>query len=218
MAIPSWLNSYLNASDLNAIEDAVKKAELTTSGELVPIVVRRSSTVGHVPLILLFMFSLLFFVFDIDHLQTDFFDLPHWLLISIDLVVLFLIVRFLAPIAFIERLLTSKRDQAEQVEQRAINEFYAHRVDHTDEATGILLFVSLMEHRAVVLGDESISKKLSPEIWQQVVGRLIKGIKSKNISSGFVDGITMSGKLLEEHFPIREGDVNELKNHLIIKE
>jgi len=30
-----------------------------------------------------------------------------------------------------------------------------------------------------------------------------------------IDGIAMSGKLLGKHFPIEEGDVNELPNELI---
>ncbi len=218
MANPKWLKSYISASEHEQIEKAVKTVETKTSGEVVPMVVRRSSTVGHVPLILLFALSLLFFVLDIDYWQTEWIALPHWLLIVFDLIALVVIVRILSPIPWVERMLTPKDDQALQVEQRAINEFYNHRLDHTDQATGILIYVSLMEHRAVVLGDRAISKKIPQEKWQETVDRLIRGVKQKNLAQGFSDAIDLCGEILQENFPIQPNDKNELKNHLIVKE
>lgn len=218
MALAHWIKSYLNDDSFQKIEKKIKEAESKTSGELVPVIVRKSSTVGHVPVILLFLFALLFFVFDGDYWQMEFFDLPHWLLIVIDFLILAILVRLLSPLPFVERLLTSKIDQRMQVEQRAINEFHQLNIKDTKDSTGILIFVSLMEHQAVVLGDEAIAKKLRPETWQEVVDRLIQGIKEKDMAKGFCEAIDMSGELLSEHFPIQPDDTNELKNHLVIKE
>ncbi len=218
MANPKWLKNYISAAEHEQIETAVKQAETKTAGEVVPMVVRRSSTVGHVPIILLFAFSLLFFVFDIDYWQTEWIALPHWLLIIIDLFALVLLVRVLSPLPWVERMLTPKDDQALQVEQRAINEFYNHRLDHTEHATGILIYVSLMEHRAVVLGDQAISKKIPQDKWQETVDRLLKGVKRKNLAQGFSEAIGLCGEILEEHFPIQPNDKNELRNQLIVKE
>ncbi|MEZ4870690.1 MAG: hypothetical protein R2827_00300 [Bdellovibrionales bacterium] len=67
-----------------------------------------------------------------------------------------------------------------------------------------LVFVSIMERQAVVLGDEPTSSKLPPEKWSEVIQTLIQGIKKKKISAGFVDAIAMSGSLLQAHFPISE--------------
>lgn len=216
--IKKWIKSYLSDSDLERISGAVASAELKTSGELVPMVVRRSSTVGHVPLILMLGFAVLFFVFDLDYLQLQWLPLPHWLLIALDLLLLTAFVRLLSPNTMVERLLTSKFDQEQQVEQRAMLEFYNHNINHTIDATGILIFVSVMERRAVVLGDKSISDKLSSEDWQHVIDRLTQGVKSKNLAQGFVDAIGLSGELLEKHFPIKPDDKNELRNQLIIKD
>lgn len=218
MALEKWLRSSLNQKGIADIEEAVKSAEEHTSGELVPVVVRRSSTVGHVPVILMFFFALLFFVFDVDYWQTEMLDLPHWLMIVGDLLVLFLVVGLLSRLSFVERLLTSKMDQRMQVEQRAINEFYSLNLTKTRDATGILVFVSLMEHQAVVLGDESIAKKLKPEVWQEVVDQLIQGVKEKDLAAGFCKALSMSADLLKEHFPIKPDDKNELRNQLVIKE
>ncbi len=218
MSLANWVQSYLNDDSFKRIEDKIKEAETKTSGELVPVIVRKSSTVGHVPVILMLLFALLFFVFDGDYWQMEFFDLPHWLLIVIDFLILAVLVRILSPLPFLERLLTSKLDQRMQVEQRAINEFHELNIKDTKGATGILIFVSLMEHQAVVLGDEAIAKKLKPEVWQEVVERLISGIKKKDMAEGFCEAIAMSADMLSEHFPIQADDTNELKNHLVIKE
>ncbi len=218
MANPIWLKKYVSQAEHMQIEKAVEEAEKKTSGEVVPMVVRRSSTVGHVPLILLLAFTLLFFVFDIDYWQSEWIPLPHWALVLVDLFALMALVRVLSPLGWVERLLTSKADQAMQVEQRAMNEFYNHRINNTARATGILVYVSLMEHRAVVLGDQAIAKKIAPDKWQETVDRLIKGVKEKNLSEGFCEAITLCGDILENHFPIQANNRNELKNHLIVKE
>jgi len=215
---PGWLNPYLKPENLKQIEEAVLLAELSTSGEVVPMVVRKSSTVGHVPLLLLALFSLLFFAFDLDHFQMLWIPLPHWLLITFDICVLLALVRILAPIPFVERLLTPRGDQKEQVEQRALNEFYNIRVHHTEKSTGILIFVSLMEHRAVILGDQAISEKLSPETWNNLLKELVDSIKSRQLTDGFSKAIISCGELLSEHFPKPENDKNQLQNQLVIKE
>ena len=215
---PNWLKPYLKSDDLKQIEAAVAQAELTTSGEVVPMVVRKSSTVGHVPLLLLALFSLLFFAIDLDHYQMVWIPLPHWLLIILDVCILFLLVRVLAPLPFIERLLTPKGDQQEQVEQRALTEFYNIRVHHTKKSTGILIFVSLMERRAVVLGDEAIAQKLAPETWDKLLQELVGSIQSRELANGFSKAVIDCGKLLSEHFPKPQDDTNQLQNHLVIKE
>jgi putative membrane protein len=216
--VPKWLSPYLSSTDLDSIEQAVTKAELNTSGEVVPMVVRSSSTVGHVPILLILIFSLLFFAFDLDHYQVAWLPLPHWVLIILDLIVLFALVRWLAPLAIVERLLTHQDDQIQQVEQRALNEFYNIRVHHTEKATGILLFVSLMERHAVILGDEAIAQKIDGQDWQLAIEKLVGGVKRKNLAEGFCQALDWSAEVLQHHFPKPKDDPNQLKNHLVIKE
>lgn len=216
--IPRWLKAHLSQEDLETIEKAVTKAEAHTTGEVVPMVVSRSSTVGHVPILLIFLLSLVFFGFDLHLWQQQWVDLPFLAWVLIDTVLLLTLVRFLSPLSFVERWLTSRTDQIEQVERRALNEFYDIRIHHTEKATGILIFVSLMEHQVVIIGDEGISQKISQEDWQQAIDLLLKGLKSKNLCQGFVNALDWSGEKLATHFPKTENNSNELKNHLVIKE
>ncbi len=124
----------------------------------------------------------------------------------------------MARSVFLQRLLTSQSDQIFQAEERAQLEFFQHQVNQTKKATGILLFVSLMEKRVVVLGDQSISQKIKPETWQEVVKLILEGIKSEKMSKGFEAGIVKCGEILSTHFPIQKNDTNELSNELILKD
>ncbi|MCB0407142.1 MAG: TPM domain-containing protein, partial [Bdellovibrionales bacterium] len=114
------------------------------------------------------------------------------------------------------RWLTSEQDLMIQVQQRAVREFYEHQIHNTEASTGILIFLSIMEQKAVILGDKSISERLTPETWQNIIDTLLSGVKKRQTLTGLKKAIELSGQLLTTHFPIQPNDKNELKNHLII--
>ena len=216
--IPKWLSERLSSDDLDSIEKAIHKAELKTSGELVPIIVRRSSTIGHVPLTLLLFFTTLWFIVDwILNLYTNIALLESPLFMGGGLIFILLLTRILSPLEWVERVLTPRYDQSLQVNQRAEIEFFESNIRETRDATGILIMISLMEHRAVVIADKAINDKLPPETWDKVIHEMILGIKNKNIAEGMIKGIDICGNLLSQHFPLLPDDTNELPNHLIIK-
>jgi putative membrane protein len=127
---------------------------------------------------------------------------------------------FLARLSFTQRLFTSKRDQFIQVHLRAEAEFHRRGLHKTSGGTGVLLFLSALERKAVVLADHSIASRLKPEVWSDVLSALTNGLKTEGAGMGFVRAIEITGKLLGEHFPPVLDKVNEdeLSNHLIIVE
>lgn len=217
MAIPHWASKLLETRHLQEIQEALENAESKTSGEIVPMIVRRSSTIGHVPPLVFCLLTILFFVFDVPTLQSDFFG-DNFLHYVFDALLLFGLTAVFSRLNFVERWLTAKEDQIDQVAMRAEIEFYESNIHQTTGDTGILLFVSLMENRAVVLADKAIAEKLPPETWQEVCDLLVQGIKKGNMGRAFKDAIGKCGELLSTHFPIQPDDVNELKDQLIIKE
>lgn len=101
------------------------------------------------------------------------------------------------------------------VHQRAMQAFVEEEVFDTRDRTGILLFVSLYEHRIEVLGDTGINQNVEPDDWAEVVERIRKGIKNRNLTEGLVDAIEMCGRLLERKgVNIRPDDTDELPNRL----
>ena len=88
----------------------------------------------------------------------------------------------------------------------------------TKDRTGILIFVSMLEHRIMVVADSGINDVAPENYWQDVVAVLSARIRSGELANGLCEAITLCGELLEEKFPISEDDQNELKNTVILEE
>jgi putative membrane protein len=84
--------------------------------------------------------------------------------------------------------------------------------------TGILLFLSLEERKAIVLADEGIAAQLSPSIWDDVIQLILQGAKQNQLTKGFVEAILKCGELLKSYFPLEGENKNELSDRLIIRE
>lgn len=214
---PKWLKGYLQDDHLEEVSEAVRRAELKTSGEIVPMVVKHSSSIGHVPLDLFILGLLIFSLLDMGLRIVTVIPVgvAGWVAAILLLIVL---TRWLSRYPAVIRLFITEHDQMEMVERRAQLEFYHNKVNATGNSTGVLLFLSLLERKAVVLADQSISAKLPPETWNQVLKTLIEGIQSHHVGHGLTKAIDQCAAILEKHFPVAPGDTNELCNRLIIKE
>jgi len=100
----------------------------------------------------------------------------------------------------VERLLAGQRAMDEAVRARALRAFHEHGLQRTEEGTGVLVFASLFEHEAVVLGDHGIHEKMGDD-WNQAVAALVAGMRADDAARGFVDAIAVCGARLAEHFP-----------------
>lgn len=217
MNIPKWLKKHLSQNGIEQIEEAVKKAEVSTSGEIVPMIVERSSTTGHVPLAVFLLLMLFIWIFDLFVRQSHWVG-GRWVWLAIDTGMGIILAILLSRFSFIQRILTPNADESLQVMVRAQLEFYQSSIKQTVDSTGVLIFVSLLERRAVVLADKAISDKLSEDSWKHVIQTVTKGIKKGDMAGGFCEGIGMCGELLSKHFPIKPKDIDELPSRLIVKQ
>jgi putative membrane protein len=115
----------------------------------------------------------------------------------------------------IERLLAGERAMDEAVRARAVRAFHEHGLHRTAEGTGVLLFASLFEHEAVVLGDRGIHAKIGDAGWDRAVRALVEGLRAGDPGRGFVEAIALTGARLGEHFPRQPGaapPANELED------
>ncbi len=215
--LPSWARSVLGNNGVERIESAIADAESRTSGEIVPLLVRRSSTVGHVSLVSFTLLLLCVFLSDLPALLTELGG-PYLAWLGACWLLAGGLALGASRLDAVQRLLTPRIDQMQQVDLRAQIEFYELEMSQTQERTGILLLVSLMEHRAVVLADHSIAEKLDAKIWQELVDLMIQGVKRGDLAAGMTQAIQRCGELLSPHFPIADDDINELRDHLVVKE
>lgn len=215
--LPVWALRALGSEGAARIERTIAEAESRTSGEIVPMLVRRSSTIGHVPLLCFCLLLLGVLLLDLPAWLTGLGG-PHWAWVAASWGLAAGLALGLSRWDATQRLLTPRDDQEQQVDLRAEVEFYELGMRETRDRTGILLLVSLMEHRAVVLADRAIAERLDPGTWQELVDRMIQGVKRGDLAGGLCEAVHRCGELLEPHFPIAEGDANELRDHLVVKD
>ncbi len=213
-----WINSYLSQDEISRVGQTVKEAEANSTGEIVPMIVRSSSTVGHLPLIITLLLTSITLAIDVplEHSLKEFHVLS-WLW---PIVILFYygFSLVLSRALCVQRWLSLKGDLSHQVHARAQLEFFLNQVHKTEKATAILIFISVMERRAVVLADRAIAEKVPSTAWQEAVDYILNGIKQGKLAEGLTKAIESGGSLLKTHFPAHGAGVNELSNQLVIKE
>jgi putative membrane protein len=205
-----------SASDLEHIRGAVEEAERSTSGEIVPCIVAQSDAYEEaiwrsgtiVPISLMGMIMLL-------RMGTDVW-LPVSLMESL-LMTILITVLAMGAVSFsptLRRILAGKTLRERRVMQGARETFLREEVFRTRQRTGILLYVSLLEHEVVVIGDTGINARVHPHEWDEVTNLVVSGMKSGNPADGIIKAIFRCRDLLRKHgFEQRRDDTNELPDN-----
>jgi putative membrane protein len=111
--------------------------------------------------------------------------------------------------------LTPKRVKMTRVRNRAIGLFKVGAEAKTVGQTGVLLYLSMKEHRAEIVADASIAAKVTPEIWGDAMVALIDTVRAGQPGKGMAEAVAHMGIVLAEHFPKGTDNPNELPDRLI---
>ena len=214
----------LSEADKKKISEAVKEAESRTSGEIATAFIRESCDYAVYELIfaiivsLVYFTAMLFFVPQIQNwLQSMFWDYSAAHLVAFYGFTTFLagtLIYFLSNLDLIDRLIVPAGVKQKKVQERALLHFMESGVADTRDRTGILIFISLLEHRVVLLADKGINEKIGQTQWQEIVNHVTEGIRKGNFTDHLAASIRNCGKLLAAHFPIQDDDTNELSNDI----
>ena len=117
----------------------------------------------------------------------------------------------------LKRLFISNREIEEEVQEAAVTSFFKKGIHRTREETGVLIFISLFEHRVWVLADRGINRKVAQDQWDGIVASIVEGIRQKRAGDAICKAVADVGSLLAAHFPIREDDRDELANLIVEK-
>ena len=102
-----------------------------------------------------------------------------------------------------------------RVRAKAVTCFKVGAERRTQGRTGVLIFLSLRERRAEIVADEAIAAKVAPEVWGAAMVAMLAEIRQGRIADGMIAAVEKVGTVLAEHFPVAEGDINELPDRLI---
>ena len=208
------LEKFFTTEEQERIQRAVTAAEKKTSGEIVPMIVSASGRYAEIEL------SGLVIGLVLGTLAALLWHDP-WGSVQIYLFwpVVGAILGFVTcSIPSLKRRMISKRRIADAVHTRSLAGFTGQGLHHTRAETGILIFVSLLEHRVLVLADRGINEKVEAGTWDEIVNTITESLKSGNGCEGFCKAIERCGEILAKHFPRSVDDRDELPNKLVTEQ
>ena len=102
----------------------------------------------------------------------------------------------------------------ENILDRAAGIFATLEMQETQLRNGVLFYLAVQDHCFAVLGDLGINTKVDDCFWQDVVALIEAHFRQGNFADGMIEGITLAGEKLQEHFPYDVDDVNELSDEI----
>ncbi len=203
----------LAGADLADVHAELVAAEKRTVGEILLVVLERSDRHPGACWLAALSFALLGSAALAGSLPWE---QPAWLLVwQLALGALgYATARFLPDF---QRVFVSEARAQEMAEEQAFQEFHRYGLHRTEARTGVLLFASLLERRAIVLADGGIDGRVEQDRWTLTNDAILSGIRSGSLRAGLIAGIRSAGEVLAEHFPVKEGDRNEVPDRIVVR-
>lgn len=221
--------SHVSEADHDLVTAAVAEAEAHTSGEIVTVIAAQSNDYDDVALVWASIIA--FLAMSVIALFPEFYQglydrltggwghgltANQWLGTVIAIGVVKWIGVWLILLWRPLRLaLTPRAIRAARVRARAVDLFKVGTEAKTLGRTGVLLYVSLREHRADIVADEAIAAKVAPAVWGEAMEALIEHVRTGKPGAGMAEAVRHMGIVLAEHFPKGDDNPNELPDRLI---
>ena len=95
---------------------------------------------------------------------------------------------------------------------RAVAVFEHLGMHRTAARHGVLIYVSVGDHKLAVLGDHGIHERVGQVYWERLVDAVLAHFREERPRDGLLHAVAEVGAVLARHFPRRPGDVNELSD------
>lgn len=219
----------LTGEDRQAVASAISSAESKSSGEIVAVATPYSDAYHDValhwalvplfavlawaawrPTALVWWYDFLFGGWQSDPTLGQLLTLLMFLA-ALKFTVALLILKWMPLRLF----LTPPATKHRRVHRRAIAIFQATAAGRTAGKTGILIYLSLAERRAEIIGDEAIVAVTDDHTWGEAMTALLENVRKGKIGDGIAAAVERVGAVLSEHFPRSAHDRNEIPDKLI---
>lgn len=219
----------LSEADHDKVSKAISAAEATTDGEIVAVVSELSDPYHDVGLhwaVLALILVLAWAAWRPDWLQWWFDQfLGGWrpeptLSELLTFLMVLAVLKFTAVLLILKWMplrlaLTPGATKHRRVRRRAVAIFRAAAERRTENRAGILIYLSMGEHRAEIVADNAITGVTTPEAWGEAMATLLADVRDGRPADGICAAIQQIGIILAEHFPKTTENPNEIPDKLI---
>ena len=213
MGYPVKAEEFFTEEERARITETTRSVESRTIGEVAVMVVDSSDhyieaeVIGGVLAgsLLSLIVSILFFHASLwSYIPLSFlFFLPAWI--------------FFKKIPAARMMFIGLKRREETVRERAVRAFYEKGLYKTRKNTGVLFFLSLLEHKVWVLADRGIYEKIDQKTLNRFAKNVSQGVRDGRACDSLCQAIKEAGELLAIHFPITPGDTDELSNEVMVE-
>jgi len=100
--------------------------------------------------------------------------------------------------------------------QRALDAFSRLRAWDTEENSGVLIYVQLVDRDIEIVADRGISAKVGQAQWDAICHRMEEAFRARRFEAGVLEGIAEITTLLTTHFPARRENPDELPDRPVV--
>jgi uncharacterized membrane protein len=102
------------------------------------------------------------------------------------------------------------RDLRLSTRERARQVFAQLGVWDTEENTGVLIYVQLVDRRIEIVADRGIAKRVEQAEWEKLCRAMERAFRERRFEAGVLEAIEGVTQILARHFPARGANPNEL--------
>lgn len=199
----------ISKEEHDAVAAAIRGAEERSCGQLVCVLAHASSNYAHVPILWASTLALLLP-----------WPLIYWTDWSVQRIFLLQLALFLvAGVALswmpLRLALVPRPVRQARAHRAAVEQFFLRHVSHTQNRSGVLIYVSLAERYARIIADEGIAAKVPNAEWKAAIDALVAHMRDGRIASGFIAAIERCATVLATHAP-PDGSPPVLANRLYV--
>lgn len=202
---------FFSKEEQTRIKTAVQACEARTSGEVVPVIVDNAYDYPRAEILGGGSFAIGLALFVTWFYTGD----SHWTFAVVFLAFYYpclLLIRYLPGL---KHILISPVEFDAEVREKALVTFVEHGIYRTRGGSGILILISLFEHRVFVLADAGINERVPLHTWDEIVATVTKGMVEKRACDALCLAIGRCGDLLAHEFPHQDDNHNELPDLII---
>ena len=100
--------------------------------------------------------------------------------------------------------------------ERALEVFERLKVWDTEENTGVLVYVQLLDRDIEIVADRGIARAVPQAQWDAICAAMQAAFADGRYEDGAVEGLASIGELLAAHFPAGDANADELSDKPVL--